>query len=122
MFLNSYDERRPYFDNKEVLEEYQMLLDYIFDYALDEEIGTDDFDLAAEALPDPSLDDAHKQIAEIMNWIDAREEVSSDAIPIVGMLRKLQLGRKEKLLFWLIYPRLFNGCHNKCREHNLNKF
>ena len=70
MLFNSYDEGRPYFDNKEVLEEYQMLLDYIFDYALDEEIGTDDFDLAAEALPDPSLDDAHKQIAEIMKWID----------------------------------------------------
>ena len=61
MLFNSYDEGRPYFDNKEVLEEYQMLLDYIFDYALDEEIGTDDFDLAAEALPDPSLDDAHEQ-------------------------------------------------------------
>lgn len=118
MFLNSYDERRPYFDNKEVLEEYQMLLDYIFDYALDEEIGTDDFDLAAEALPDPSLDDAHKQIAEIMNWIDAREEVSSDAIPIVGMLRKLQLGRKEKLLFWLLLmPQLSVSCYRGYQKY-----
>ena len=118
MFLNSYDERRPYFDNKEVLEEYQMLLDYIFDYALDEEIGTDDFDLAAEALPDPSLDDAHEQIAEIMNWIDAREEVSSDAIPIVGMLRKLQLGRKEKLLFWLLLmPQLSVSCYRGYQKY-----
>lgn len=118
MFLNSYDERRPYFDNEEVLEEYQMLLDYIFDYALDVEIGTDDFDLAAEALPDPSLDDAHKQIAEIMDWIDAREEVSSDAISIVGMLRKLQLGRKEKLLFWLLLmPQLSVSCYRGYQKY-----
>ena len=71
MYLNSNDEGRPFFDNKEVLEEYQVLLDYIFDYALDEEVGTDDLDFSAEALPDPSLDQAHEQIVEIMDWIDA---------------------------------------------------
>ena len=71
MLFNSYDEGCPYFDNDEILEEYQMMLDYIFDLALNKEIGTDDFDLAAEALPDPSLDQAHEQIVEIMDWIDA---------------------------------------------------
>ena len=32
---------------------------------------TDDLDFSAEALPDPSLDQAHEQIVEIMDWIDA---------------------------------------------------
>ena len=39
MYLYSNDEGRPFLNNEEVLEEYQVLLDYIFDYALDEEIG-----------------------------------------------------------------------------------
>ena len=33
---------------------------------------TDDLDFSVEALPDPSLDQAHEQIVEIMDWIDAR--------------------------------------------------
>ena len=32
---------------------------------------TDDLNFSAEALPDPSLDQAHEQIVEIMDWIDA---------------------------------------------------
>ena len=88
MYLNMNDVGRPFRDNEEVLQEYQILMDHIFDYALDEEIGTDDFDLAAEALPDPSLDDAHEQIGEIMDWIDGREVVSPDDISIIALLRK----------------------------------
>ena len=118
MYLNSNDEGRPFFDNKEVLEEYQVLLDYIFDYALNEEIGTDDLDLTAEALPDPSLDEAHEQIRAIMDWIDAREAVTSDEVSIVGLLRKLQLGRKEKLLFWLLLmPQLSGSCYRGYRKY-----
>lgn len=118
MYLNSYDERRPFLNNEEVLQEYEGLLDYLFDYVLNEEFGTDDFDITAEALPDPSLDEAHEQIRAIMDWIDAREEVSSDEIPIVGMLRKLQLGRKEKLLFWLLLmPQLSASCYRGYRKY-----
>ena len=102
MYLYSNDEGRPFLNNEEVLEEYQLLLDYIFDYALNDEIGTDDLDFSAEALPDPSLDEAHEQIAAIMDWIDAREAVTPDEVPLVGMTKKLQLSRKEKLLLWLL--------------------
>ena len=97
MLFNSYDEGRPYFDNEEVLEEYQMLLDYIFDLALDKEIGTDEFDLAAEALSDPSLEDTHEQIAEIMDWIDSREAVTPDEVPLVGMTKKLHWRKARSL-------------------------
>ena len=71
MYLNSYDEGRPFSDNEEVVNEYQILIDHIFDYVLDEEIGTDDFDFTAETLPDPSMDEAHEQLGAIMDWIDA---------------------------------------------------
>ena len=118
MYLNMNDVGRPFRDNEEVLQEYQILMDHIFDYALDEEIGTDDFDLAAEALPDPSLDDAHEQIGEIMDWIDGREVVSPDDISIIALLRKLKLGRKEKLLFWLLLmPTLSGSCYRGYRKY-----
>ncbi len=118
MYLNAYDEGRPFLNNEEVLQEYEGLLDYLFDYVLNEEFGTDDFDITAEALPDPSLDEAHEQIRAIMDWIDAREEVSSDEIPIVGMLRMLKLGRKEKLLFWLLLmPQLSASCYRGYRKY-----
>ena len=118
MYLNSRDERRPFLNNEELLQEYEGLLDYLFDYALNEEYGIDNFDLTAEALPDPSLDEAHEQIGAIMDWIDAREEVSSDEVSIVGMLRKLKLGRKEKLLFWLLLmPQLSVSCYHGYRKY-----
>ena len=118
MYLNMNDVGRPFRDKEEVLQEYQILMDHIFDYALDEEIGTDDFDLAAEALPDPSLDDAHEQIGEIMDWIDGREVVSPDDISIIALLRKLKLGRKEKLLFWLLLmPTLSGSCYRGYRKY-----
>ena len=97
MYLYSNDEGRPFLNNEEVLEEYQVLLDYIFDYALDEEIGTDDLDFSAEALPDPSLDEAHEQIAAIMDWIDAREAVTPDEVPLVGMTKKLHWRKARSL-------------------------
>ena len=102
MYLNSYDEGRPFSDNEEVVNEYQILIDHIFDFVLDEEIGTDDFDFTAETLPDPSMDEAHEQISAIMDWIDAREAVSAQEVSLVDMMKKLQLGRKEKLLLWLL--------------------
>lgn len=118
MLFNSYDEGRPYFDNDEILEEYQMMLDYIFDLALNKEIGTDEFDLAAEALPDPSLEDTHEQIAEIMDWIDAREAASVDGVSLVGIPRRLQLTRKEKLLFWFILmPQLSGSCYRGYQKY-----
>ena len=107
MYLNSRDERRPFLNNEELLQEYEGLLDYLFDYALNEEYGIDDFDIMAEALPEPSLEQEHQQIALIMDWIDAREEASPDEVSIVGMMRKLKLGRKEKLLFWLLLLLIF---------------
>ena len=97
MYLYSNDEGRPFLNNEEVLEEYQVLLDYIFDYALDEEIGTDDLDFSAEALPDPSLDEAHEQIAEIMDWIDSREAVTPDEVSLVGMMKKLHWRKARSL-------------------------
>ena len=97
MYLYSYDEKRPFLNNEEVLEEYQLLLDYIFDYALNDEIGTDDLDFSAEALPDSSLDEAHEQIAEIMDWIDSREAVTPDEVSLVGMTKKLHWRKARSL-------------------------
>ena len=112
MYLNSYDEGRPFSDNEEVVNEYQMLIDHIFDFVLDEEIGTDDFDFTAETLPDPSMDEAHEQISAIMDWIDAREAESAQESSLVDMMKKLQLGRKEKLLLWfLLMPQLSGSCY-----------
>ena len=48
------DSSLPFRDNEEVISKYQILLDHLFDYVLDENTRTDDFDLAAEALLDPS--------------------------------------------------------------------
>lgn len=118
MYLNSRDERRPLLNNEELLQEYEGLLDYLFDYALNEEYGIDDFDIMAEALPEPSLEQGHQQIALIMDWIDAREEASPDEVSIVGMMRKLKLGRKEKLLFWLLLlPQLSVSCYHGYRKY-----
>ena len=118
MYLNSYDEGRPFLNNEEVLQEYEGLLDYLFDYVLNEEFGTDDFDITAEALPDPSLDEAHEQIIEIMDWIDAREAVTLDEVSLVSMTKKLQLSRKEKLLLWLLLlPQLSGSCYRGYQKY-----
>ena len=112
------DSRLPFRDNEEVISKYQILLDHLFDYVLDENTRTDDFDLAAEAFLDPSLEEAHEVMEALMDSLDAREELSADGIPIVALLRRLKLTRKEKLLFWLLLlPQLSGSCYQGYRAY-----
>ena len=93
MDRNINDSNRPFRDNEDIVNTYQILLDYLFDYVLDEETQRDNFDLAAEVFHDPALDEAHKAMGEILDSLDAREELSSDEIPIIALLRRLKLSR-----------------------------
>lgn len=112
------DSSLPFRDNEEVISKYQILLDHLFDYVLDENTRTDDFDLAAEAFLDPSLEEAHEVMEALMDSLDAREELSADGIPIVALLRRLRLTRKEKLLFWLLLlPQLSGSCYQGYRAY-----
>lgn len=47
MDWNMSDSNRPFQDNEEVIRKYQILLDHLFDYVLDEKTRRDDLDLAA---------------------------------------------------------------------------
>ena len=118
MDWNMSDSNRPFQDNEEVIRKYQILLDHLFDYVLDEKTRRDDLDLAAEAFLDPSLDEAHEVMGAIMDSLDAREKLSSDEIPTIALLRRLKLSRKEKLLFWLLLlPQLSGSCYQGYRAY-----
>ena len=78
MDWNMSDSNRPFQDNEEVIRKYQILLDHLFDYVLDEKTRRDDLDLAAQAFLDPSLDEANEVMGAIMDSLDAREELSSE--------------------------------------------
>lgn len=108
---------QPFCDNREMLDEYQILIDQIFDFVLDAETGTDDFDITAEALPDPSMDQARMQLTQMIEWIEQRENVSPDTIPLIAVMKKLAMERVEKLLFWLILmPELSGSCYRAYRR------
>ncbi|MDD6039151.1 MAG: ATP-binding protein [bacterium] len=118
MYLNSNDERRAYLNNEQLQQEYEELFDDLFDYVLNEEFGIHDFDITAEVVPDPSLEEAHRHLAAIMDWIDAREEASSDEISILRMVRKMKLSRQEKLFFWLLLtPQLSVSCYSGYQKY-----
>ena len=85
---------------------------------LDEKTRRDHFDFSAEVFCDPSLDEAHEAMGAMMDSLDAREELSSDGIPIIALLRRLKLSRKEKLLFWLLLlPQLSGNCYQGYRAY-----
>ena len=112
MDRNMSDSKHPFRDNEDVVSKYQILLDHLFDYVLDEKTRRDDFDLSTEVFSDPALNEAHEAMGAIMDSLDACEELSSDEIPIIALLRKLKLSRKEKLLFWLLLlPQLSGSCY-----------
>ena len=117
MLLDMKDIGQPFYDNRELLEEYQVLIDHMFDNALNGSIGKDDFDITAEVLPDSSMDEARIQLEIHADLLEARERLSSDEIPLVAVMRKLGMERAEKMLFLLLLmPQVSGSCYRAYRR------
>lgn len=111
---------QPYLDNREIIEDYKVLVSTVLEACQTDPVPWDVNDLADHTRRLPAFEELREAVGEVWQWILSRERATQEKgslPPLQSVMQQCGLDETERMIFiFLFMPEISVSCHRHYGE------